>query len=274
MSRRSRTAPRALLRVLGVEIVVHPSWLASFALVAFLAHRELAPGLASGAAARWAVAALFPLAFAASVLAHEMSHAVVARAHRLEAKRITLFVFGGVAAIGGEAPRPAAEYRIAVAGPLSSLLIAGALVGISRAVGSPGVAEALAFLGLVNLALAVFNLVPGFPLDGGRILRSALWARTRDRARATRLAAAGGKAVAFGLVGAGAALVVVSGGDEALPAFWWALLGWFLYGANGSAARAEGGDAPDPGPRARRARGAIVASHEGDAPEPDAGRGG
>lgn len=257
-------------RPFGIELAVHPSRLATFALLGVVARGELAPQLAprAGAVVLWGIAAAMALGFAASVVLHEMSHAVVARAHGLEAKRITLFLFGGVASIGNVAPSPAAEFRIAIAGPLSSLIIAGSLAATSR-LAHPGDAEALpgvwGFFAAVNLVVALFNLVPGYPLDGGRILRSGLWMATRDRAKATRWAAVGGRLVALGLMGAGVYAFGRREDGGILAGAWYLLLGWFLYGAVGAAAAAE-----TPRPEGSRPPGAAatVASDEGPATKP------
>src|SRR5438093_333725 len=179
-----------------------------------------------------------------------------ARAHGIDARRITLFIFGGVAQIGGEAQKPAHEFRIAVAGPLASLLIAGCLAAIARALhpnagGLAGIADHGGLWGnfaLVNLALALFNLIPAFPLDGGRLLRAGLWGGLRDRARATRWASNLGKAFAFLFMGAGGAIAGTYAlrGDagNALPGLWYLVLGYFLFSIAGSAGRSEGGAQP------------------------------
>jgi Zn-dependent protease len=244
-------------KVLGIELAIHPSWLITFGLLTVFTRYEVAPKLAPYHvdAVQWGLAIVIAGAFAASVLVHELCHSVVAKMYGLEARRITLFLFGGVSQVSSEPSRPAAEFFIALAGPLASLVMAGAMAATSRLLhphmtGLPG---AWGTLALVNMALAAFNLIPGFPLDGGRILRSALWAHFRDRARATRIASYGGRATALALVGVGVGFFVSSGGDgEALVGgFWYVLLGWFLYGAVDSAARVEGtkallsGPAPD-----------------------------
>lgn len=276
-------------RVWGVELVVHPSWLVTFVVLALFARNTVASRLdpEPSAAAAWALGVALALGLSLSVVVHEMCHALVARASGLDARRITLFLFGGIAQVGKEAPGPAVEFRIAVAGPLASVLIAGTLAVVARLLhpGREGLPGAWGMLAAVNLALALFNLVPGFPLDGGRILRSALWAGLRDRARATRWAALGGRGVALALMGLGAAFFArsfVTGGEGAdgAAAVWYVLLGWFLYGAAGSAGRAEGGARPRSGQvrpdgadvgqvRPDGADVVKVVSHEGDAAKPD-----
>jgi len=240
-----------LFRIGPIEIAIHPSWFLMFAVIALIANAELVPGLARNSNALAAILSIgIALMFYSFVLLHELSHAVVARAHGIDAKRITLFVFGGVAQIGAEAQAPADEFRIAVAGPLASLLLAGALAAVSRLLHPghaklPGLWGRLAFL---NLFLALFNLVPAFPLDGGRLLRAGLWGGLRDRARATRWAATMGKAFAFVLMGAGGAVagasLVLHDAGGTLPGVWYIVLGYFLFTIAGSAGRREGGASP------------------------------
>jgi Zn-dependent protease len=273
-------------RIGPIEIAIHPSWLITFVVLTVFAHMELVspsgrPGLVEPGSA-WAAPLSIGVAllFFSFILLHEVSHALVARAHGLDARRVTLFVFGGVAQIGAEAERPAHEFRIAVAGPLTSLLLAGLLAAVSRSLhpGEPYLQGLWGELAVLNLALALFNLVPAFPMDGGRILRAGLWQGLRDRARATRWAASLGKAFAFALIGAGAAFAVTSlavGETEGLTGLWWIVLGFFLFNVAGAAGRAEGGAEPrrapysQPVPTDRPA--AIVGDDEGQAPQPDAG---
>jgi Zn-dependent protease len=269
-----------LFRLGPIEIAIHPSWLITFALIAYVAHTELTPGLVSEESS---IAPLVSIAIALLfyffILLHELSHAVVARLHGIDARRITLFIFGGVAQIGGEAQRPAHEYRIAVAGPLVSLLIGGVLAATALML-HPGRdlvnAGLWGDLALINLFLAAFNLIPAFPLDGGRLLRAALWSGLRDRARATRWASNAGKAFAFILIGAGGALAttyLVSGEtDAAGTGLWYVVLGYFLFSIAGAAGRAEGGSEPRKPTEPVRAPGppVKVESDEGQAAEPHA----
>jgi Zn-dependent protease len=247
---------RVLFRVAGIEIAVHSSWLIIFFVLVLVARGEIAPRVVPPDSA-WiaplsiAIALLFYL----FVLLHELSHSVMARAHGLDARRITLFVFGGVAQIGSEAQDPATEFRVAIAGPLASLMIAGVLAAVSLALHpgfDPDGIEILpgmwGMLAIVNLALALFNLVPAFPLDGGRVLRAALWRGTRDRARATRWSATLGKAFAFAMIGAGGAIAFVELGwgesGDAWQGVWYVVLGMFLFNVAGNAGRVEGDATP------------------------------
>lgn len=171
-------------------------------------------------------------AFLASLLAHELAHAVVARRNGVEVEGITLWLLGGVAKLKGESPSPGADFRIAGAGPLTSVVLAG-LFGLAslaaRAIGLGGLpVEVLNYLAVINLVLAVFNLLPAAPLDGGRLLRAYLWHRRGDAASAAMTAARAGRAFGFGLIALGF-LQLVSG--NGLGGLWLALIGLFIVNA-------------------------------------------
>ena len=229
-------APRArggliIARIWGIPISVHVSWLLVFALVTSVLATgyfpERQPGW--GVATYWLLGALTSLAFFASVLVHELGHSRVALGYGLPIRGITLFVFGGVAQIGREPDSPGAEFKIAIAGPLTSLGLAG-LFGIVGLVGASLVlvsAPAL-WLARINFVVALFNLLPGFPLDGGRVLRAAVWAWTGSFDRGNRAAAAAGEGLALILIGVGVLRAI--GGDVA-GGIWMALIGWFLQSA-------------------------------------------
>ncbi|HMI93041.1 MAG TPA: site-2 protease family protein, partial [Polyangiales bacterium] len=215
----------------------------------------------------WGVALAAAVLFFASVLAHELSHALVARARGIAVPRITLFLFGGVAELAEEPRTPGSELLIAIVGPLTSLAIgAGALLlsGWLAAPLLPDVnhatlesAEVLArldpfttlllWLGPVNVTLGLFNLIPGFPLDGGRVLRAVLWAITRDAAKATRWAARSGQLVAVFMMVGGAMLAL---GGNTMQGVWLALLGWFLYKAASNSLDRRPGRPPQSDPDA------------------------
>ena len=229
-------APRAagrltIARIWGIPISVHASWLLVFALVA----GSLAAGYFPaqhpewGAPTCWVLGALSSLAFFASVLVHELGHSRVALRYGLPIRGITLFVFGGVAQIGREPGSPGVEFRIAIAGPLTSLALA-ALFGAVGAVGgnAPLVSVPAFWLARINLVVALFNLLPGSPLDGGRVLRAAVWAWTGSFDRANRAASAAGEVLALALIGVGTFRAI--GGDLA-GGIWMALIGWFLHSA-------------------------------------------
>ena len=269
-----------LFRVGPIEIAIHPSWLVTFAAVALIAHFSITPNVvAKDGGFAPPVSIGIALLFYSFILLHELSHAIVARSYGIDAKRITLFIFGGVAQIGGEAQRPSHEYHIAIAGPLASLIIASVLAGVSRALhpagdGLPGV---WGYLAGVNLALAGFNLIPAFPLDGGRLLRAGLWGALKDRVRATRWAANMGKGFAFLLMGGGGAILATSALDRdatGVLGIWYVVLGYFIFTIAGSAGKAEGGAKPRLGATTVRPLDPAVKvnADEGQAAEPDARR--
>lgn len=233
-------------RFAGVDVGVNWSVLVIFALVTWQLAEYVLPSTYGGGsrAAYWAAAVVAALVFFFSLLAHEVSHAVVARHNGVGVKSITLWLFGGVAQLQGEAKSSGAEFRIAAVGPGTSLALAAVFaVGevLAHAAGNHGlVAQVLAWLWQINVLLAAFNLIPAAPLDGGRILRSGLWRAWRDPVRAAVAAARAGRAFGALLVVAG--LVVFAFGQ--VYGLWPALLGWFLYSAAGveeRAARVRGG---------------------------------
>lgn len=186
-------------------------------------------------AAAWVAGLLGALAFFASLLAHELAHALVARRNGIEVEGIVLWLFGGVAKLQGEAPSPDADLRIAGVGPLVSLLLGLAFgaVAIALAWFGAGALSVAVFgwLGLINIVLAVFNLVPASPLDGGRILRAILWQLRGDRTSAAITAAKAGRVFGFVLIGLGLLQAIFIPG---LGGLWMVLIGWFLTVAAGA----------------------------------------
>lgn len=225
-------------RIAGFPLTVNWSvlvllWLFTFSLAGYsLPHS--APGHSSGA--YWLAGFGGALALLGSLLAHELAHAVMARRAGIEVKEITLWLFGGVANLRKEAATPAADFRVAAVGPATSIALAVGFAGGAGWLGTLGSAGLLAgvlwWLAGTNLLLGVFNLIPGAPLDGGRILRALLWWRTGDRTRAAVGAARAGQAVAFSLIGLGLLQFLVGAG---LGGLWLVFIGWFLL----NAARAE-----------------------------------
>lgn len=240
-------------QIFGINIHIDWSWIFIFLLITWsLAagvlpawHPDWGPGL------RWAVAFAASLLFFASVLAHELSHSLVAKAQGLPVRRITLFLFGGVSNIEREPPAPSKEFWMAVVGPLTSLAL-GLLFLTHSSTLAGGVLEMrsdptvllaelgpastlLLWLGSVNIMVALFNLIPGFPLDGGRILRSIIWAITKDLRKATRWAAGVGQVIALVFILCGIAMVfgarVPVFGAGVLNGVWLAFIGWFLNNA-------------------------------------------
>ena len=217
-------------RIFGVQIGLHPSWFVIALIVTYtLAAGELPslyPGWEGGL--YWVVGAVISLLFFASVLAHELSHAVVARRFGLRVRDITLFIFGGAATLEGDPKRPRDEALIAAAGPLTSLAIGGTLAGIDLAVGQQQASAIIGWLGYINISLGLFNLIPGFPMDGGRILRAILWRFRGDRNAATRNAAGIGRLFGYLLIAVGVYLVIQ---QATFAGVWLALIGWFLSNA-------------------------------------------
>lgn len=221
-----------LFRLLGIRVTLDPSWFLIFLLVAWsLASGYLPARLpAASGPALWALGAGLSLALFGSVIAHEFAHALVARSRGGDVDEIMLFVFGGVARLKDEPEDARSEFLIAGAGPLLSFALGTSLLAVGAVAGAaPESARvALQWLGWINLALAVFNLIPGFPLDGGRILRAILWWRMRDFERATVAAARTGQVCAGLLIAAGVGLTLLTGSMSWL---WEALIGWFLWSA-------------------------------------------
>ncbi|WP_369221172.1 site-2 protease family protein [Streptomyces sp. R39] len=230
----------SLGRIAGVRVGLHWSVLVIVVLVTLALAQGRFPAAHPGHSALlyWALGLLTAVVFLASLLAHELAHAVVARRNGVPVEGITLWMLGGAARLSGEAPTPAAEFRIAGVGPLTSLLagglLAGAAVGLDALHASALLVEAVAWLAAINVLLAVFNSLPAAPLDGGRLLRAYLWRRTGDRLRATRGASAAGRALGWFMVVTGFAAVLLRGD---LSGLWAALLGWFLIAAATSEAR-------------------------------------
>jgi Zn-dependent protease len=215
-------------RILGLDVRIDVSWLLIFALVTM----SLVGNFAQGYPDRrpgvlWAAAVATTLTFFVCLLLHEISHSVVARTKGIEVAGITLFMFGGVSQIRQEPRRPSDEFTIAVVGPVTSAVLGMIFLALRNAFSSDSLAhDASDWLGRINLGLALFNLVPGFPLDGGRMLRAAIWGATKDLRRATRVAAFMGSLFAFILVGLGVVDVLFYG--RFVEGLWFGLIGWFL----------------------------------------------
>jgi Zn-dependent protease len=225
-------------RIAGVAVGASWSLLVVIALITWTIAVGVLPGgeVEYPAPVYWAVGAVTAVAFLASLLAHEMAHALVARSHGIPVEGITLWMFGGVSRLGHDVPDARTELRMAVIGPLTSLGIgvgAAAVAVALAAANAPQVGvDAVVWLAFMNVALAVFNMLPAFPLDGGRVLRAALWLRTGDLRRATTVASGAGVAFGYGLIGLGAASLV---GGAGISGMWLLLLGWIVL----EAARAE-----------------------------------
>ena len=225
-------------RLLGIPIGLHYSFFGILALLALLLWEQFGRVYPPWSLSeRLGITLATTVLFFSSVVAHEMTHSLVAMSKGIPVKGITLFIFGGVSQIAREAPRPGTEVLIALVGPLSSIALGGVFWGIAWALA--GVSEPLAtmfwYLFLVNVVLGVFNLVPGFPMDGGRVVRGILWGVLRSYHRATRIAAILGRAVGCGFIILGVLLTFLG----SLQGLWLALIGWFLENAAGAAHRQD-----------------------------------
>jgi Zn-dependent protease len=226
-------------RIAGIEVGLHWSLAIVFALIVWTLAGQVLPSLVPDQAqpAYWIVAAVAVMLFYASLLSHEMGHALVARRLGVRVDGITLWIFGGVARLSGDVATPGMEAKIAIAGPVVSLALAilfgGATFALDATGGPPLIEGGSAWLALANATLLLFNLIPAFPLDGGRLLRAWLWRRRGDRYRATATAAWLGRLCAFLMIGLG--LIEVFFIQDALSGVWLIFLGWFLM----SAARSE-----------------------------------
>lgn len=228
-----------LAKVFGVELGLHYSWIIIAVLIVFSLVTEFyATNPEWGMAAIWAAALITGVLFFAGLFAHELSHALVAKSRGIPIHQITLFMLGGMAQIEGEPQTAGAEFWMAIVGPITSAVIGAALLAIAWAVGwrvgaapsTPGTAILL-WLGYINLALAAFNMIPGFPLDGGRVLRAIIWRIVRDADRSTIIASRVGQAVAFLFIAYGIFRLF---GGAGIGGLWIAFIGWFLLQAAGA----------------------------------------
>jgi Zn-dependent protease/CBS domain-containing protein len=226
-------------RVFGIELGLHYSWLIIATLITFsLAAHFQSVNANWGPEITWGAAVITSVLFFAGLFAHELSHAVVAKSRKIPVRRITLFALGGVAQIEKEASNARTEFWIAIVGPITSGILGLALLGIALAAGwNPSsnpptpVLAILVWLGYINIALGIFNMVPGFPLDGGRVLRAAIWWATGNAERATRIAVRVGQTVALGMILVGILRFFSGGGFGGL---WLSFIGWFLLEAAGA----------------------------------------
>jgi Zn-dependent protease/CBS domain-containing protein len=242
-----------LVTIAGIDVRVDWSLLIIFFLITFSLGTALFPAWHPD----WSpllsllMALVAAIAFFASVLAHELSHALVGRSRGIDVRRITLFIFGGMAHMQNEPRSWQAELWMAVVGPVTSLVLGVAFLWLAGLFVEPAASTpehpeitlaalgplptVFAWLGNINIILGLFNLVPGFPLDGGRVLRAAIWGITGDMHRATRWASQGGQFFAWALIAAGAAMMlglrVPFFGTGLLPGLWLAFIGWFLNNA-------------------------------------------
>jgi Zn-dependent protease len=236
-----------LFRIFGIDVGLDPSWLIIFLLVTLSLRGEFAgPNHEWPSRIAWAAGVATSLLFFLSLLLHELGHSVTSNKLGLPVHSITLFIFGGVARLTREPDRPRDEFLIAVAGPAVSVFLGVAFFfvwALASQVGAPIpdstaesvhwrdlVASMSLWLARINLVLVVFNCIPGFPLDGGRILRSFIWAATGSYDKATRWASAGGAAFAYFLIAAGIWIAFITQGGF-VSGLWLVFIGWFLLGA-------------------------------------------
>ena len=218
-------------RVLGIPLELDYSWFLVFALVTWALAVGHYPAEFKGwpASLYWIMGAVTAVMLFVSVVLHELGHSIVARRYKIPVRRITLFIFGGVSQIEAEAATAGADFRIAVAGPLVSLALAAVFTILQPAVAGVSSLLALArYLAYINLALGLFNLIPGFPLDGGRGLRAVVWGLTGDFHRATRIAASVGRGFAFVFILVGVWQIF---GGNFVGGLWIVFIGWFLESA-------------------------------------------
>src|SRR5215467_1287040 len=223
-------------RIFGIEIGLHYSWFVIALLIAFslATHfHQIRPDWSQQAV--WSAAIITAILFFAALLLHELAHSIVAKSRGLNVHAITLFALGGVSQIESEPADAKSEFWIAIVGPLTSLVIGVICLAITRLLPGAAAAEAptvtaavLLWLGYINIALALFNMIPGYPLDGGRVLRAIIWGINRNLVRATRMAADIGQFIAITFIVFGFFRFFYSG---AFGGLWLALIGWFLSDA-------------------------------------------
>ena len=222
-------------RIYGIPIFLHTSWFIIFGLIAFSFASEFdALQLNISTSRLWGLGLMTSLLFFASLVFHEMAHSVIAKYYKIPVASITLFVFGGVSRIGREPARALEEFNIAVAGPLSSFFLAGGFALVTWHAGPNAILKTLAgSLAWINFSLAVFNLIPGFPLDGGHIFRAIVWSFNKDYARSTRIAARSGQVVAYAMIALGAVTAISNYAPLGGPVggLWLAFIGWFILSA-------------------------------------------
>lgn len=220
-----------LIQVMGIPISLDPSWFLVFALITWILAVNYFPTEFGqwSVLQFWVVAAVTSILFFLSVLLHELAHSIVALQYKLPVKSITLYIFGGISEIAAEPTTPLPEFVIAFAGPLTSLLLAAFYYLVQLVFSSYAPIYAAAkYLAYINFILGLFNLIPGFPLDGGRVFRAIVWGITRNLRRATEIAGLLGQGIAFVFIMLGVWLLFQGNWINGL---WIAFIGWFLESA-------------------------------------------
>ena len=226
-------------KIFGIDIYIHFSWIIIIVLMTWSLAVGWFPVLYHGFSAitDWVLGFLASVLLFVSVLLHELAHSVVARARGLPVKNITLFIFGGVSNIEKEPGSPGIEFQMAVVGPITSLLIGALALGLLYVLGIPNSAlgAILGYLGFANILLGIFNLIPGFPLDGGRVLRSIVWKIDGNLRRATRIVTIVGQVISYLFILFGIWLFFVG---YFIDGLWFGFIGWFLL-SSAQAANSE-----------------------------------
>jgi len=216
-------------RIAGIEISIHYTWILIFVLITWSLAAGYFPDEYPGweTATYWITALIAALLLFFSVLFHEFSHSLMARSRGLPVRSITLFLLGGISNLESEPEKPGVEFAIAIIGPLSSLALAAIFWGVLKLDWAPEgpVKATVNYLILVNILLAAFNILPGFPLDGGRVLRSLIWGVTSDLKKATNIASTIGQVFGWIMIAAG---VFVALTGQLLNGIWLVFIGWFL----------------------------------------------
>ena len=218
-------------RIAGISIDLHFTWFIMFAFVVFIVVTQWLPPTGIEPGARWLLGVVLAIVFFVTLLLHELAHSLVAKRLGIGISGITLFIFGGVSRMTSEPKTAADELKMAIVGPLTSAILGVVFLSAASAVHNVGASEALRlglfWLGLINLTLAGFNLLPGFPLDGGRVLRAAVWSATNDLRHATYIAATAGQGLGYALMAFGVLGLFLTAWNGVLLI----LLGWFLLDA-------------------------------------------
>jgi len=223
-----------LFKIAGIGIGIPYSWLLIFPFFTYTLAQLYFPSVFPGwsIATYWIAGAISALAIFVSVLLHELAHSLVARANGIPVHSITLFILGGVSNLEEEPQKPWSEFAMAIVGPVTSLVLGFILWGIGRGLGVSSTSNAalavIYYLGVINIYLGIFNLLPGFPLDGGRVLRSIIWGSTGNLIRATNIAGFVGQLFGWVLIGIGVYFVVIG---NIFNGLWFAFIGWFLMSA-------------------------------------------
>jgi len=226
-------------RIFKIPVYLHYSWFIIFALITFSFGEQFKEANPSWSPAQyWLLGAIISILFFASIVFHELSHSLVAMYYKIPVHSITLFVFGGISRITREADNAKQEFNIAFVGPLSSFVLAGIFFLIAEVTAHNSMVQVLGvYMAGINLILGVFNLIPGFPMDGGRVLRAAVWAGTKNYDKATRIASRSGQLIAYLMIILGIWAIVqpssaprIVGGQ--FGGLWLAFIGWFLLSAS------------------------------------------